>query len=130
MVQLDVAGVQDAASVMAAWAGLGPAWSIAGTAAGIGRSLFEQRILDPATEPPDEADAGLRRMWREPWFVWVATIGRNGFRRGFVNAGAAGHYLFGTSPDGRVQLAAQSSSIVWHTLRDAVEDVRYQEGTP
>ena len=98
--------------------------------AGIGRSLFERRILDPDIEPPAEADAGLRRMWREPWFVWVATIGRNGFRRGFVNAGAAGHYLFGITNDGGVQLAPQSSSVVWHTLLDAVEDARYQASRP
>ncbi|WP_336712374.1 hypothetical protein [Arthrobacter sp. USHLN218] len=128
MVQLDVAGVEDTASTMAAWAGLGPAWTVAAPAAKVPRQHFERRILDPRTPPPEGADPQLRRMWGEPWFVWVATVGAGRFRRGFVNAGAAGHYLFGLNHDGGVQLAPQSSSVVWHTLRDAVEDARSQNG--
>lgn len=129
MVQLDVVGVEDTASTMAAWAGLSPAWTVAAPAAKVPRPHFERRILDPRTPPPEGADPQLRRMWGEPWFVWVATIAAGRFRRGFVNAGAAGHYLFGLDYDGGVQLAPQSSSVVWHTLRDAVEDARLEEGS-
>jgi hypothetical protein len=128
MVQLDVAGAEDAASIMAAWAGLGPAWTVAVPARQVPRPHFERRILDPRTPPPEGADPQLLRMWGEPWFVWVVTIGAGRFRRGFVNAGAAGHYLFGLNNDGGVQLAPQSSTLVWHTLRDAVEDARFQDG--
>lgn len=130
MVQLDVAGVDDAASVMAAWSGLAPAWSAAGTAGTIvtiNRGLFERRLRDAKIPAPANADGPLLRLWREPWFVWVASIGQGRLRRGFINAGAAGHYLFGLNNDGGVQLAPQSSSQVWHTLRDAVEDARFQE---
>lgn len=130
MVQLDVAGVDDAASVMAAWSGLAPAWSSAGTAGTIDtvtRGLFERRLRDAKVSVPFNADGQLRRLWREPWFVWVVTVSRERFRRGFINAGAAGHFLFGLNNDGDVQLAPQPSSLVWHTLRDAVEDARFQE---
>jgi hypothetical protein len=130
MVQLDVAGVDDAASVMAAWAGLAPAWPAAGTAGTsniVHRGLFERRLRDAKVPVPSNADGQLRRLWREPWFIWVITVGRERFRRGFINAGTAGHYLFGLNNDGDVQLAPQPSSIVWHTLRDAVEDARFHE---
>ncbi|AUI49613.1 hypothetical protein AC20117_01100 [Arthrobacter crystallopoietes] len=130
MVQLDVAGVDDAASVMAAWSGLAPAWSVAGTAGTIdtiNRSLFERRLQDARVPAPANAEGPLLRLWREPWFVWLASIGRGRFRRGFINAGTAGHFLFGVNNDGDVQLAQQSSSLLWHTLRDAVEDARFQE---
>lgn len=128
MVQLDVAGVEDTASTMAAWAGLGPAWTVAAPASRVPRQHFERRILDQRTPPPAGADPQLRRMWGEPWFVWVATVGSGRFRRGFVNAGPAGHYLFGLNNDGGMQLAPQSSSLVWHTLRDAVENARLLDG--
>ena len=130
MVQLDVAGVDDAASVMAAWTGLAPAWPMAGTAGTINTvnsGLFERRLQDAKVPVPSNADGQLRSLWQEPWFVWVVTVGRERFRRGFINAGAAGHFLFGLNNDGDVQLAPQASSLVWHTLRDAVEDARFHE---
>ena len=93
----------------------------------VNRGLFERRLQDAKVPVPSNADGQLRSLWQEPLFVWVVTVGRERFRRGFINAGAAGHFLFGLNNDGDVQLAPQASSLVWHTLRDAVEDARFHE---
>ena len=104
-------------SVLVAIAGLA-----AGTINTVNSGLFERRLQDAKVPVPSNADGQLRSLWQEPWFVWVVTVGRERFRRGFINAGAAGHFLFGLNNDGDVQLAPQASSLVWHTLRDAVAD--------
>lgn len=115
--QLDFMGIGEVYSAIAAWLGVGPAWSIPTDPPTVPMAALQPRLEGP-TEPPAGASAALAHMWRQPWFVWQ--IAGEGGTVAYVNAGEAGHFRTGNM-DGQGLLAATSSANVYRHLVDIVD---------
>ncbi|MFB0833884.1 hypothetical protein ACX8Z9_03195 [Arthrobacter halodurans] len=100
---------------IAAWAGLGPAWTALGNIDRVPLPLFRERLAAGA-ELPDGADAATARMWEQPWFAWRFTLPEHGMQRAWLNAGDAGHYATGTTDDGAMMMQPTPSAHVWRTM--------------
>lgn len=127
----------DAARVpmdVAAWVGLAPAWSLATEPVDVPEALLRRRVDDPTTPPAPDADAHLRYVWQQPWFLWTLQASGSTSGRIMVNAGRAGHFAL-TTPDGGpaaaeaglVGFRAMPSAAVW---RDLVHLAAVAAGTP
>lgn len=82
-------------AVMASWLGIGPAWSIATSPEQFPRDLLAARVERPETEPPPEADANLREVWRRPWVLWTLTTTAGTSGLNVVHAAGRGHFAVG-----------------------------------
>lgn len=120
-VHLDLCDVTHVPLAMAGWVGLAPAWSLATTPELLGEELILRRADDPAVPPPDDADANLRYMWSQPWFLWTLQASGVDHGRVMVNAGRAGHFALMQGEDERVRFGAMPSYDVWFDLVAMVE---------
>ncbi|GAA3697858.1 hypothetical protein GCM10022377_08460 [Zhihengliuella alba] len=112
---LDLATTEGVPALIAAWAGLGPAWSVTGNVRTLEPGELERGCDAPLAVPTD-ADAASRRLLAQPWFGWSMTIPDLGFERTWLNAGAAGHYAVGALDDGGSELVPVASAQVWDVL--------------
>lgn len=102
---------------IAAWAGLGPAWSVMSATDRIPARLFEDRLRrGPEVPAPEGADEPMRRMWAEPWFLWRLVMPGLDRDLAWLNAGAAGQYRVGRLEDGSLRMVVEPAGYVWDTL--------------
>lgn len=114
---VDVIREESLPLAMAAWAGVGPAWTVMSTIDRIPIDLFERRLAQgPVVNPPDGADEPMLRMWKQPWFAWRVTMPGLERELSWLNAGAAGQYHLGRGQDGSMLMLAEPSGSVWTTL--------------
>jgi len=116
-VTLDVVDLAGVPALVASWVGLAPAWSLATSPEELPEQTVLARVDDPETSPPPGADAHLRHVWSQPWFLW--TLGTSGGPTGLtmINAGPSGHLaLTSTGTEGHVGLRAVPSAVVWSAL--------------
>lgn len=118
-VRLDVIREGALPGAVAAWAGLGPAWSVLGRVDQVPMGAFEGR-LEGAGSPPASADRPLLRMWEQPWFAWRFRMPDLAMERAWLNAGSAGHYAIGRTPTGTMMLQATPSAHVWKTMSQEI----------
>lgn len=125
---LDVVDGAAVPAMIAAWVGLGPAWSLATSPADVPEALLVQRVDDPRTPPPDGADAHLRHVWGQPWFLWTLAATGNRPAIAAVNAGPSGHYvLTAPGPDAAPEhlgLHAVLSAALWLEIVETVARAR------
>lgn len=125
-VGLDLVDSSGVPALVASWVGLAPAWSLATSPSTILEETVLTRVDDPETPPPPGADAHLRHVWSQPWFLW--TLRASGSEHGLVvvHAGAAGQYLL-TSADepGHVGFGPVASAQLWaHLVEQTAAAVR------
>ena len=116
-VGLDVVDSSGVPALIASWVGLAPGWSLATTPDSILEETVLARVDEPATPPPPGADAHLRHVWSQPWFLW--TLRASGSETGLVvvRAGSAGQYLLTTATEpGHVGFSAVPSAQLWAHL--------------
>lgn len=118
-VQLDVIREGGLPGAIAAWAGLGPAWSVLGRIDRVPMKAFEAR-LEGTGGPPREADRPLRRMWEQPWFAWRFRMPDLDMERAWLNAGSAGHFAIGRTSGDAMMLQATPSAHVWKTMSQEI----------
>lgn len=118
-VRLDVIREGSLPGAIAAWAGLGPAWSVLGTVDQVPMGAFETRI-EGSGAPPAGADRALERVWAQPWFVWRFRMPDLDMERAWLNAGSAGHFAIGRSPAGTMMVQATPSAHVWKTMSQEI----------
>lgn len=114
-VTLDMMEAAAVPATIAAWVGLGPAWSLATSPVDLPEDLLLRRVDDPHVPVPPGAGAHLRHVWAQPWFMWTlrATTQTSGLV--MVNAGRSGHYAMTLPSDG-----ADEGSIGFHAVPSAV----------
>ncbi|WP_456787808.1 hypothetical protein [Cellulomonas sp. P5_C5] len=120
-VGVDIVASSAVPAHIAAWVGLAPAWSLGTSPVEIAEATVMARVDDPSTPPPPDADAALRYVWEQPWFLLTMTTAP--FQRGLfvVNAGPAGQFVVNaTTKRGVYVFQAFHSSVVWLTLVDTV----------
>ncbi|GHD04237.1 hypothetical protein GCM10008096_11320 [Zhihengliuella salsuginis] len=113
--RFDVVGIEALPALIAAWAGVGPAWSVAGNVTRLAAGDFLLGC-DGTLQPPGDADAASRRLIEQPWFAWNMSIEGTGFERSWLNAGAAGQYAVGALDDGGTEMSPVPSVQVWDVL--------------
>lgn len=113
--RLDLIQTEAIPGLIAAWVGVGPAWSVAGNVTLLAAGEFMRGCDGPLTAPP-EADAASRRLFEQPWFAWNFEIEGTEFKRSWLNAGSAGHYAVGALEDGGTELSPVPSAQVWDVL--------------
>ncbi|MFC0249904.1 hypothetical protein ACFFIO_15460 [Citricoccus parietis] len=114
---VDVIREESLPLAMAAWAGVGPAWTVMSTIDRIPMDLFERRLEQGrGVPPPDGADEPMLRMWEQPWFAWRVIMPGLERELSWLNAGSAGQYHIGQGHDGSMRLLAEPSGSVWTTL--------------
>ncbi|MBG6085463.1 hypothetical protein [Zhihengliuella flava] len=113
--RLDLIQTEAIPGLIAAWAGVGPAWSVAGNVTGLAAGEF-MRGCDGLLSSPPEADAASRRLFEQPWFAWNFEIEGTEFKRSWLNAGSAGHYAVGALENGGTELSPVPSAQVWDVL--------------
>ena len=120
-VGLDILDTAAVPAHIASWVGLAPAWSLATAPTEIREDLVLARVDDPGTPPPAGADAHLRHVWEQPWYMW--TLRASGSEHGLlmVQAGAAGCFVVRSSrtPES-VTFGAAVSAEVWLRIVGAV----------
>ncbi|MBF4993835.1 hypothetical protein ITX31_06885 [Arthrobacter gandavensis] len=89
--QVDFLSLDQFFPALAAWLGLGPSWLLdaevnVSPAAAQARMSGASGTVVPL---PDEADAAVRHMWEQEWFIWQQVGGRTGLPTG-IQAGSAG----------------------------------------
>lgn len=120
-VSLDLVDGAEVPALVAAWVGLGPAWSLATSPTDLPEDLVLSHVDDPDLPPPPGADAPLRRVWAEPWFLWTVRSSAGGHGLVVIDAGRAGHLALTTSPlRGHVGLHAVPSAVLWARLVELV----------
>ncbi len=116
-VRVDVVREASLPLAIAAWAGLGPAWSVMSTVDSVPVRLFDERLRrGPEVPAPEGADEPMRRMWAEPWFLWRLVIPGLDRDLAWLNAGAAGQYRVGRLEDGSMRMMVEPAGYVWDTL--------------
>lgn len=116
-VQVDVLCEGSLPLAVAAWSGLGPAWTVLSEIDRMPAELFEQRLVQGEKVPaPQGADDALLRMWRQPWFAWRLVMPDLDREMAWLNAGAAGQYRLGRQSDGTMLVRAEPAGYVWNTL--------------
>ncbi|WP_102160561.1 hypothetical protein [Zhihengliuella halotolerans] len=114
-VRADVVPVEGLPALIAAWAGLGPAWTVAGDLDTLTHADYERGVDGQLTAPAD-CDAATARLFAQPWFAWNMEIEKTPFARSWLNAGAAGHYAVGAQDDGTVAIQPVPALQVWDVL--------------
>lgn len=118
-VWLDFCDVSYVPVALASWVGLSPAWSFRTRPEWLEDDLVRQRLDDPSTPPPDDADEHLRRMWAQPWFLWTLTgSGMEGLL--MIDAGVAGQYSWSGREGTRVQLQRAPALFVWQLMAERI----------
>lgn len=118
-VRVDVVREGGLPGAIAAWAGLGPAWSVLGRVDRVPVGDFEAR-LEGAGGPPQKADRPLLRMWEQPWFAWRFRMPDLDMERSWLNAGAAGHFAIGRTSGEAMMVQATPSAHVWKTMSQEI----------
>ncbi|MBM6620311.1 hypothetical protein JTF08_01680 [Micrococcaceae bacterium RIT802] len=118
-VRLEIVREGSLTGVVAAWAGLGPAWSVLGRVDQVAPGAFEAR-LEGAGGPPEDADRPLRRMWEQPWFAWRFSMPGLDMERSWLNAGTAGHFAIGHTSAETMMVQATPSAHVWKTMSQEI----------
>lgn len=101
---------------MASWTGIAPAWSLATSPELIDEELLIHRADDDAVPPPADADAHLKYVWSQPWFLW--TLSGTGLDSGLVmiNAGRAYHFAITQGEDKKVRFSPYPAMYLWQKL--------------
>ncbi|MFC7400857.1 hypothetical protein [Citricoccus sp. GCM10030269] len=116
-VQVDVIREESVPLAIAAWAGVGPAWTVVTGEDQIDLDRFQARLdHGPQIGPPEGADDALLRLWAEPWFAWRVVMPGLERELSWLGAGAAGQVRIRGVRDGRMHLLAEPSGYVWTTL--------------
>lgn len=118
-VRLEVVREGSLPLVIAAWAGLAPAWTVMGSVDRLPMDVFMQR-LEGGGHPPANADDVLLRLWEQPWFAWRFTMPDLGMQRSWLNAGEAGHFATGRTPEGEMMIQPTPSGHVWKTMSQEI----------
>lgn len=113
-VRLDVVSPAQIAGTVASWVGLAPAWTVQSETDRVDLGSFSGR-MEGFAPVPDAGDSALARLWAEPWLAWRMTAEATELARGWLNAGAAGHYAMGADGDDMV-LSAEPSLRAWQAL--------------
>ena len=110
-------------ALVASWVGLAPAWSLATTPPTILEETVLARVDEPETPPPPGADAHLRYVWSQPWFLWTLRASGSEYGLVVVHAGAAGQFLI-TSADepGHVGFGPVPAAQLWAQLVQQTAD--------
>ncbi|GGC06892.1 hypothetical protein [Cellulomonas carbonis] len=126
--RLDLVDAAHVPGMIAAWVGLGPAWSLATSPEAIPERVVLARADDADAPPPADADPHLLRAWQQPWCLW--TFQGTGLTHGrvMVNAGASGHFALTRSADGGTLFRAVPSAVVWTDLVHLVAEVAAARG--
>ncbi|MCC9175573.1 hypothetical protein [Arthrobacter sp. zg-Y179] len=122
MLQLDLVGLNDLFPALAAWLGIGPAWTVPAAPVTVPVATLNRRLAAPE-EPVPTADPSWVRMWNQPWFLWhVADAYDPGENTGwgYIGAGTAGHFRVVVDGEAATITPTQSSR-VYRELMDAVE---------
>jgi len=127
-IRLDVVTPAQIAGTVASWVGLAPAWTVQSEPDRIDLGTFSGR-MEGFAPIPDAGDAALARLWAEPWFAWRMTAEATGLARGWLNAGAAGHYAMGVDGSSMV-LAAEPSLRAWQALLQDVGELAREGRLP
>lgn len=116
-VRVDVLREESVPLAIAAWAGVGPAWTVVTGEDRIPVDLFQARLdRGPEVGPPEGSDDALLRVWAEPWFAWRVVMPGLERELSWLGAGAAGPLRIRGVRDGRMHLLAEPSGYVWTTL--------------
>jgi hypothetical protein len=103
--------------------GLGPAWSLATEPELLPESVVTARLEDPDVPAPAGADAVLREVWRQPWYLWTLRTTASQHGLVVVHAGDRGCYAMAGGPEpGVVAFRALSSYDVWLRLHELVAE--------
>lgn len=116
-VGLDLVDSSAVPAVIASWVGLAPAWSLATTPEVLPEATVLARVDDPRTPPPPGADAHLRHVWDQPWFLW--TLRASGAEAGLVvvHAGAAGGFVLTAAPEpADVGFRVAPAALLWSQI--------------
>jgi hypothetical protein len=121
LVRIDFVQADYVPVATAAWVGVAPAWSLATSPELIDQELLVHRADDPAVPPPAGADANLKHVWSQPWFLW--TLSGTGLNSGLVmiNAGRAGHFAVTQGEGDKARFTAYPSTFLWHKLVTLVD---------
>lgn len=116
LVRLDFVPAGYVPIAMASWTGIAPAWSLATSPELIDEELLIHRADDDAVPPPADADAHLKYVWSQPWFLW--TLSGTGLDSGLVmiNAGRAGHFAITQGEDKKVRFSPYPAMYLWQKL--------------
>ncbi|HYO86822.1 MAG TPA: hypothetical protein VES01_10265 [Dermatophilaceae bacterium] len=102
--------------VLAAWVGLGPAWSV-DTDVAVPADLVEARLRSAEVPAPRGADAALCAIWSNPWVLWSVSCPNWRGAEAHLSAGDRGQFLVRPIGDGRtVRLVAQPATLIWGRL--------------
>ncbi|WP_405055894.1 hypothetical protein OG474_24500 [Kribbella sp. NBC_01505] len=106
---------------IASWVGIAPAWSLATNPEQIEQDLLIQRADDDAIPPPADADAHLKYVWSQPWFLW--TLAGSNLNSGLVmiSAGRAGHFALARGEGTKARFMSYPSMLLWRKLVALVE---------
>jgi hypothetical protein len=119
-VRLELVRASSLPVVIAAWAGLAPAYTVLGRTDRLPMGLFQDR-LEGSGHPPEDADDVLLRMWDQPWFTWRFSMPDLGMQRSWLNAGDAGHFAIGQVDEGRTMMVQPTPSRhVWTTMSQEI----------
>ncbi|WP_315093142.1 hypothetical protein [uncultured Cellulomonas sp.] len=125
-VGLDLVDSSAVPALVASWVGLSPAWSLATTPEAILEETVLTRVDEPETPPPPGADAHLRHVWGQPWYLWTLQASGNEYGLVVVRAGAAGQFLLTSSDEpGHVGFVAVPAAQLWaHLVEQTATAVR------
>jgi hypothetical protein len=99
--QVDFLSLDQFFPALAAWLGLGPSWLLDAEVS-ISPEAVQARMsgASGAEVPlPEKADAAVRHMWEQEWFIWQQVDGRTDLQTG-IQAGPAGTWQLVNSERG------------------------------
>lgn len=125
--QLDLVSLNDLYPAVAAWLGIGPAWTVPVAALEVPVEALNRRMVDPS-EPAPVTDPAWLRMWAEPWFLWHVSDGAesgDGTGWGYIGAGRAGQHRLVVDGES-ASLLPLNSSQAYRDLMSGIEGALFR----